>query len=278
MKIHQVLLIIFLVILFLIGFLSWYTIDQGDRGVVLRWGAVKSISEPGLHFRVPFVDNIDSISVRTQTLTWGDENVMQSYSMDQQPADLRVRLTWSVKKDIDSIIQLYSQYKSTKNFENAVVIPRSEAKIKAVFGQFNAVNAVRDRSSLNSESFDAMAFALFETPGQLESVEIQNIDFSDAYELSIEARMQAEVEVQKIKQNLERERTNAEIKVVQAKANAEAVELQGRAEALAIKARGDALRDNPALIHLQAVERWNGVLPVTMVPNSAVPFLDLPIK
>jgi uncharacterized membrane protein YqiK len=87
--------------------------------------------------------------------------------------------------------------------------------------------------------------------------------------------MQAEVEVQRVNQNLERERTNAQIRVVQAQAEADALKLAGEAQAAAIRARGEALRDNPDLVALNAVEKWNGVLPTTMPPGSAVPFIEL---
>jgi hypothetical protein len=51
--------------------------------------------------------------------------------------------------------------------------------------------------------------------------------------------------------------------------------LTGNAEAEAINARGRALRDNPTLIELVSAERWNGVLPTTMVPGAAVPFVNV---
>lgn len=36
-----------------------------------------------------------------------------------------------------------------------------------------------------------------------------------------------------------------------------------------------ALRDNPALIGLVQAEKWDGKLPVTMVPEGALPFLNV---
>ena len=51
--------------------------------------------------------------------------------------------------------------------------------------------------------------------------------------------------------------------------------LKGNAEATAIAARAKALADNPAIIQLTQAEKWNGALPTTMVPGSAVPFLNV---
>jgi regulator of protease activity HflC (stomatin/prohibitin superfamily) len=120
----------------------------------------------------------------------------------------------------------------------------------------------------------------------VESVQIENIDFSDAYEQSIEARMLAEVEVQKVRQNAEREKVTAEITVIQAQAEAdaqlarataeaEATRIRGEAEASAIKAKAEALKDNAGLIALTQAEKWNGALPTTMIPDATVPFMNM---
>ena len=39
--------------------------------------------------------------------------------------------------------------------------------------------------------------------------------------------------------------------------------------------RGKALGNNPNLVTLVQAERWNGVLPTTMVPGSSVPFVSV---
>ncbi len=109
---------------------------------------------------------------------------------------------------------------------------------------------------------------------------IQDIAFSDTYEKAVEARMEATVREQQAVALMHQRMTNAdaaayEVKA-QADANAHAVQVAGAAEAGAIKAKGDALRDNPGVPALIIANKWDGVLPTTMVPGSAVPFLTLP--
>lgn len=98
--------------------------------------------------------------------------------------------------------------------------------------------------------------------------------------------MMAEVEVQRRSQELEQQIIQAQIvvteaqgaadaKVAEAKAQAEATILAGDAEASAIRAKGEALRDNPQLIALVTAENWDGVLPTTMLPGGAVPFISV---
>ncbi len=50
------------VVVFVIGLLlvwdAGYTVDQGGRGVILRYGAVIGVAAPGLGFKLPILDSI----------------------------------------------------------------------------------------------------------------------------------------------------------------------------------------------------------------------------
>jgi regulator of protease activity HflC (stomatin/prohibitin superfamily) len=259
---------------------SWYTVDQGERGVILRNGAITGTADPGLGFKLPIIDKVVDIDIRTRANLY--ENVM-AYSRDQQTAGLNVSVNYRVPAD--QVLNVYENYGSVDALRSRVLDRKVFDQTKNVFGQFNAVTAIQERARLVAEVQMAIQNAV-QGPIIIESVQIENIDFSDAYENSIEQRMLAEVEVQKIQQNAEREKVQAEIKVIQAQADADArvaqataeakaITLTGNAEAEAINARGKALRDNPSLIQLVSAERWNGVLPTTMVPGSAVPFVNV---
>jgi len=154
-----------------------------------------------------------------------------------------------------------------------------------VFGRYTAISAIQDRTKLGIDINQGLKEGVT-GPVMIDSVQVEDVTFSDAYEQSIEKRMMAEVEIQTKRQNLETERINAEITVTQAKAQAdsalakaqaeaEAIRVRGIAEADAIKARGEALRQNAQLIALTQAEKWDGVLPTTMIPGGAVPFLNL---
>ena len=185
----------------------------------------------------------------------------------------------------DQVETIYREYGGESGVLARLLDRQVLEEVKNVFGKFNAATAIQERERLAAEVQMAIQKAVI-GPIIVESVQIENIDFSDAYENSIEARMLAEVEVQKVRQNAEREKVQAEIKVIQAQAEAdarvaqataeaEAITLTGDAEASAIRARGDALRDNPALIDLVQAERWNGALPTTMIPGQTVPFMNM---
>lgn len=259
---------------------SWYTVDQGERGVMLRNGAITGVADPGLGFKLPIVDRVIDIDVRSQAKIY--ENIL-AYSRDQQTAGLTVSVNFRVPADQVAVV--YDKYGSVAALSSRLLDRQVMDLTKNVFGQFNAVTAIQDRTRLVADVQMAIQESVV-GPIIIESVQIENIDFSDAYENSIEQRMLAEVEVQKVRQNAEREKVQAEIKVIQAEATAkariaqataeaEAIMLTGNAEAEAIKARGDALNENPNLIGLVQAERWDGKLPTTMLPNSTVPFMNM---
>jgi regulator of protease activity HflC (stomatin/prohibitin superfamily) len=249
---------------------SFYTVDQGERGVILRNGAVVGTAEPGLGFKLPIVDSIREINVQTQAQLYKDVMV---YSRDQQNASLQVSVNYRLASD--KVEQIYSEFGGQNGIVTRLLDRQVPEEVKNVFGKFNAVTAIQERARLGMEIQEAIQKAAGNNMLIVESVQVENIDFSDAYEKSIEQRMLAEVEVQKVQQNAEREKVQAEIAVIQAKAQADAVKLQGDAEAHAINARGRALRDNPALIELVQAEKWDGKLPTTMVPGQTVPFINV---
>ena len=262
---------------------SMYTVDQGERGVVLHYGEVSKVADPGLHFKWPYIDRVVRIPTRTTTGTLKD---IFGYSSDQQPAQISLSVTFSIADD--GVEALYTQFGKIDKLYDLAVVPIVTQEIKTVFGQFTAIRSVQHREELNNKTRDAIVTALAKYPYlRIESVQIENVDFSDAYEQTIEDRMKAEVEVERYKQNLERERIEAQIaatraqgqadaQIKAAEAEAKAIELRSKAEAASINTKGEALRQNPEIIRLMQIERWNGILPQTMLPNSAVPMLELP--
>ena len=259
---------------------SWYTVGEGYRGVALRNGAVIGTSEPGLGFKMPIIDSVVDISVQSQAQLY--ENIL-AYSRDQQTAGLALSVNY--RFPADQVETIYREYGGEAGVISRLLDRQVLEEVKNVFGKFNAVTAIQERERLAAEVQMAIQTAVI-GPIIVESVQIENIDFSDAYEQSIEARMLAEVEVQKVRQNAEREKVTAEITVIQAQAEAdaqlarataeaEATRIRGEAEASAIKAKAEALKDNAGLIALVQAERWNGALPTTMIPDSTVPFMNM---
>lgn len=269
---------------------SWFTVDQGMLGVRLRAGAVVGVVEPGLGFKMPLMDNVVELSMRTEKQTY---EKMQAYSKDIQVADLRLSVNYRL--DPAKVKDIYSELGT--RFVDSILTPATNSQTKIVFGQYTANSVVAERARLVADISEAIRESVAERGIIVENVNLENVDFSDEYEKSIEARMMAEVEVTRIQQNLQREKVTADIVRTQASAAADKVrfeaqatadtirlrgeaeanitKLRGAAEAEAITARAKALAQNDNLVELVKAERWNGALPATMIPGAGVPMIGL---
>jgi regulator of protease activity HflC (stomatin/prohibitin superfamily) len=118
-------------------------------------------------------------------------------------------------------------------------------QVTVVFGRYTAVKAIQERGPLNAAIKDAITASLVDDPMIIiESVQLENIEFSANCLHSIEQRMLAEVEVQKLQQNAEREKVQAQITVTQATAKANAVRAEAQASADALRLNGEARATN----------------------------------
>jgi regulator of protease activity HflC (stomatin/prohibitin superfamily) len=277
-------ILVAVVVLLCIAGGSWYQVDQGDRAVVLRNGKIVDVADPGLHLKLPIIENTVEISTRQVTFTPAAQSHFEAYSYDQQPATLQLSVTYHVPDA--KVADLYSRYGSIDNLQVSTVERKTFDVVKTVFGQYTAISAIQDRAKLSVDINNAVRKSMDGVPVTIDGVQIEDIAFSKAYEASIERRMTAEVEIQTKHQNLETEKINAEIAVTQAnaeadskraayKADADGILLRGDAEAKAIRARAEALAANTNLVNLNAIDKWDGKLPVSMVPGSSVPFLNI---
>ncbi|WP_443698920.1 prohibitin family protein [Pseudomonas sp.] len=259
---------------------SFYTIGEGERGVQLRNGKVVGLAEPGLGFKIPFIESVSKISVQTFTVKY---DKLQAYSRDQQPAGIRASVTFHVPAS--EVLNVYTMFGDIDRMVERLINRQVPNQVENIFGKYTAISAVQERAKFVTDVSNGIKNGIT-GPVVIDSVQLENIDFSDAYEKSVEARMKAEVEVQTQKQNLDKEKVSAEIAVTQAQARADSqlaqakadalgITLKGEAEAGAIKKRADALSQNQNLVELTKAEKWDGKLPTTVIPGNATPFLSV---
>jgi len=271
-----------------------FTVDQGETVIVLRGGKVVSTSNSGYNFKLPFVDHTETVSNRTQTYKIPKIPV---YSKDQQPALLDVSITLSVPKE--KVVELYSDYGTVSNVITTIITPNIST-IKDVFGKFNATTAIQERDRLGIEVSEVFKKLLYEKTNTviIESIQLENIDFSKAYEQAIEERMKVEVEVKKYEQQLAKEKIQSSITITKAKAeadskiaaaeaesknilliaeaNAKSKILAGEAEAKSISAQTKALNEGGKnLVDYVIANKYKGDVPQWSTNNSNfIPFVQ----
>lgn len=68
-------IVIATILLGIVGFTTWYTVDESQQGVVLTFGKANDVvTEPGLHFKLPWpIQKVEILSKQTFSLQFGFE-------------------------------------------------------------------------------------------------------------------------------------------------------------------------------------------------------------
>ena len=277
---------------------SFYTVDAGEKAVVLTFGEISSTADAGLHFKLPFIQTVKKFNVRVQKATFGrgegalaNQPVLSAYSYDQQIIEsYRLSITWSY--DADKIDQVYKYFGTgvSDNIFHTVISPVVQQSTKTILGQYTAVTIVQDRAKLDHSIAQVMEQQLKEYPVKILSIQLEDVNFSKNYESIIEQTAQKKQEVETARNELQKVQIESQKQVAQADAENKAIKLQAdaeayritvqaKAEADAIRLKGDALRSNRELVDLTIAEKWDGSVPQTVVASgngsSVVPLLNI---
>jgi regulator of protease activity HflC (stomatin/prohibitin superfamily) len=263
---------------------SFFTVEEGHVGIVKRFSEARSQENPGLHFKLPFVDSVEEIEVRTR------KNVerMPSSTSEQMPVTVEASVNWTVDKE--AAIDLYRKYGGLSQFEQRILDPRFRSATKSVIPKYTAEQLIQDRASAIAGIEAELIQEMSSFPVKVDNIQIENIVLPQKYLTSIETKQTeknlADAEKFKLdRQNLEAQqevntaKAKAESTLLVAQADAQAIEIKGLAEAKAIEAKAQALRNNPLIIQLTQAQGWDGKLPNTVMGSEgALPILNVTPK
>jgi len=264
MKIKHAIMAVAGFIFLLVGISSFGVIDEGERGVQLRFGEIKQTVEPGLYWQLPFVESMKKITTRTQTVRYTLEDPLFAASKDLQDVNVATVINYRVSPS--NVEDIYRQYKTMEAFEADVIRPAIRDTVKSDASLFTAEELVTRRADYTSEITETLQGLMDVYEIRVERVNIDNIKFSAQYTQSIEDKVTAEQRALKAEQDLVRVEFEADQRIAQSEAEAEAIRIQAQA----ITQQG-----GKDYVQLQAIEKWNGQLPNQFVPGSAMPFLNL---
>ena len=257
-------------------------VDSGYVGVVRTLGAVQDEFLPeGFHFKKPFLDRVEQVDIRINTSTAKAE----AASKDLQIVSTDVTVAYSLVAVVAP--QTYQRIGTRDAVAKRIIEPAIQESVKAVTAQYTAEELVTQRSEVKRKIHEAIDDFIKETLAQKEISEavdlantaITDFSFSEEFNKAIEMKVRAEQQALQAMNEKEKVVIEAEAKAEQVKlrSDARAYEIapESIARAEAIKREAEALRDNPELIQLRAVETWDGVLPKFSGGGGAIPFLDI---
>lgn len=271
-NIIKAVVIIILVLAVVLG--SFGTVKAGQVGVKTRLGRVVSTIQPGLYFKLPFMEHVNKMDVKTRTINYdksadqGDQPDTSSQlfgaSKDLQDVQIGVVVTYHI--DPAKAQDIYSQYSSVENYETNVIEPIVRQVVKSTSAQFTAEELVTKRSEYSDQVNMTLATQFTEKNAILENFNVTNFEFSKSFSDAIESKVTAVQNAEAQKNKLEQVKYEAQQTIETAKATAEAQRISSQA----LAAQGGA-----DYVQLKAIEKWDGVLPTQMIPGSTVPFISL---
>ncbi len=276
-----------------ISFMGFEQVNAGHRGIKLVWGKVVSDSLPeGLYFYNPISSNIVTMDTRLQKRT----TRLETYTKDIQQTTMDITVNFYV--DPNNAHVLFQRV--GKEYVSTLIAPALLSSVKDVVGKVEADKFINNRELVTEEIKQKLSTALDGSHVIIQSISIEDIAFSGAFEAAIEAkqiatqeaiksqnetvRIEEEGKQQVIKARAESDSQKAQSDAaayaieVESKAKAEAIRQMGLAEAEAIREKSKALSQNAKLVELTKAEKWNGQLPQNMYSSGPVPFMDITPK
>jgi len=246
-----------LVLSFFMG--TYFVINAGERGVVLRFGEVNRVVGPGLHFKTPFMEDIVKMSVRVQKNTTKTE----AASRDLQIVHTTMVLNYNLEPD-----KVGDVYKSLGlNFSEKIIDPVIQESFKAASARYTAEELISKREALKTEVRNFLKDRLAPFGIYVVELSITDFEFSQEFNRAIESKQTAEQLALKAKRDLDRIRVEAQQKIASAQAEAESLRLQRQVIS------PDLIKLRQIETQMKAIEKWDGKLP--NVTGGAVPFIQV---
>ena len=242
--------------LFLLSiFWPFGTIGAGERGILLRWGAVTGkVLDEGLFFRIPISDRVIVMDVKVQK----EQIDASAASKDLQSVSSIVAVNFHISPD--KIASLYQEI--GVDYKTRFVDPVLQESVKASTAKFTAEELITKRELVRDDIKAHLKEKLEPRGILIDDFNIVDFRFSESFNEAIEAKVTAEQSALAAKNKLEQIKFEADQAIASAR---------GRAEALKIES--EALKNNPQVLQLRALEKWDGRLPA--VTSEASPFIDV---
>jgi prohibitin 2 len=259
-------IVIFIVIIIILSE-SVFVVQAGHRGVVVYLGAVENrVLGEGLHFIIPFAEQVIQLEVRTLKF----QADASAASNDLQEVATVIALNYHI--DPRKANTIYQQLGA--DYTSRIIAPTIQESVKASVAKFNAEQLVTNRETAKATIAQAISGTLSARNILVETVFITDFKFSEAFASQIEQKVVAFQKYLTEQNNLRAVQVIANQTVVQAQAQARARMANATGEAQAINLITEQLRQSPGYLQWKAINEWNGQMPYTLSGSGGFPFLE----
>jgi len=180
-------LIVLLVFILLLISNSIFTVDQRELALKFRFGEViKSDYKPGIHFKVPFVNNVEKYSKQILTI-----NNPQELFLTLEKKNLFV--DFFIKWKINDVLQYYVSTGGDELVASQRLLETVKDGIRSEFAKRTVIEVVsEERREVMSEMLSAAALNAISLGIELVDVRVKRIELSDEVSESVYNRMRQE--------------------------------------------------------------------------------------
>ncbi|MCH2695262.1 MAG: prohibitin family protein [Acidobacteriia bacterium] len=241
---------------------SFGTVGAGERGVLLRFGAVTGkILDEGLYLKVPFMEDVVLMSTQIMKYT----APATSSSQDLQVVSTEVTLNYQL--DGNQVAEIYRSLR--RDYEYRVIQPYIQEAVKSTTANYNAEELITQRPAVRNALQQVVSERLKPLGMNVVQLSITDFQFSSAFQQAIEAKVTAVQQALEAENALQRVEFEAKQQVARARAEAEGLRLQ---KANITK---DLIELRKIEVQGAAVDKWNGVMPTVVTSGGPVPMLDV---
>ena len=247
---------------------SIFVIKEGEKGIILRLGEIVTSKdgkytsyEPGVHFKMPFIEQVKKFDVRLRTF-----NVPSSRILTKEQK--MVHVDYYVKWRITDIAKYFKTTNDFFLYAQRLLEQRINNTLRAAFGQRTISDVVsgervdiretlRDKANSSSQNFGI----------EVVDVRLKQIDLPKEVSMSVYERMRTDRERVATKYRSDgraaaekiRAGSDAEVTVILASAAFESAKIKAEGDATAAKVYNDAYMQDTGfyglLRSLQAYEK-----------------------
>ena len=222
----------------------------------MQFGQVEErVLEEGLHLIIPLVNTVQKLSVRVQK----QDISAEASSKDLQEVFTDVALNWHIIPEEANVI--FQEIGDEKAVVERIINPAVEEVLKAVMAEYTAEEIITKRGEVKAEVDDALTTRLGSYHIKVDDISLVHVHFSERFTEAVETKQIAEQQAKR-----------AGFVALKALKEAEAKVNIARGEAEAQRLVRETL--NPEILEKQAIEKWNGKLPM-IVGDGGIKFLDL---
>jgi prohibitin 2 len=243
-------------------FFTFTTIEAGHVGLVKTFGNYTGTMNPGWNSKLPW-QTVDDADVRVQSkhIVMDGGTGGSAVSAETQPVYATVTLNYSV--DPAHVLDLYRNV--GPRYYDSIIAPRVQQVFKSATVEYKTIEVAPNREKIRVDVQQILDRQLEQYGINVADFLIENLDFAPEFVAAITEKQVATQQAEA-----------ARAKVEQAKQEAQQAIAKARGEAESIRVRGIALRRNPEVLQLEAIEKLNPNVQTIYLPSGGNFLMNVP--